>query len=215
MDVSPETLERLRGDWSALAVQYGADKEVVQQAFADLVERYSGPTRFYHTLAHIAEMLDIIAGLRGGARNLAAVQLAAWFHDVVYDAHAEDNEERSAAYAEEVLTRLQLPTKTIRAVVNLVLLTKTHRAEDADADGAILLDADLTRLGAPPERFAAYSQAIKQEYAWVPEDEYRRGRRQLLRSFLRRQRLYSTDPMYRALEEQARQNLTEEIARLG
>jgi predicted metal-dependent HD superfamily phosphohydrolase len=215
MDVSPETLERLRAEWLALVGQFGAGNALAEEAFTDLVQHYSGPTRFYHTLGHIAEMLDVIDRLRGGARNLAAVRLAAWFHDVVYDSRAPDNEECSAAHAEEVLTRLQLPRDTIRAVVDLVLLTKTHQADDADADGRILQDADLARLGAPTQRFAAYSQAVRREYAWVPEEEYRTGRRQLLDSFLQRERIYWNEPLYSTLEGQARQNLREEIARLG
>jgi predicted metal-dependent HD superfamily phosphohydrolase len=215
MDVSPETLERLRADWVALVGRFGAGEEAVRQAFADLVARYSDPARFYHTVGHVAEMLDIIAGLGGGARDLGAVRLAAWFHDAVYDTHAADNEERSAAYAEEVLTRLRLPPDMIRKVVDLVLLTKTHQAEDGDADGRILKDADLARLGAPPERFAAYSRGIRQEYAWVPEEDYRRSRRQLLEKFLGRERLFSTEPMYSSCEAQARQNLRDEIARLA
>jgi predicted metal-dependent HD superfamily phosphohydrolase len=215
MDVSPETLERLRAEWLALVGQFGAGDAPAEEAFTDLVQAYSDPTRFYHTLGHIAEMLEVIDRLRGGARNLAAVRLAAWFHDVVYDPYATDNEERSAARADAVLTRLQLPEDTIRTVVDLVLLTKTHRAEDADADGRILQDADLARLGAPPEHFAAYSRAIRREYAWVPDKEYRAGRRQLLLSFLERDRIYWNEPLYSTLEGQARQNLREEIARLG
>jgi predicted metal-dependent HD superfamily phosphohydrolase len=215
MDVSPETLERLRAQWLALVGQSGAGTVPAEEAFSDLVREYSSPTRFYHTLGHIAEMLEVIDLLRGGARNLTALRLAAWFHDVVYDTHAADNEEQSAARAEAVLTELQLTRDTIRAVVNLVLLTKTHQAEEADADGRILQDADLARLGVPPEQFAAYSLAIRREFAWVPEEEYRAGRRQLLHTFLERQRIYWNEPLHSTLESQARQNLREEIARLG
>ena len=89
-----------------------------------------------------------------------------------------------------------------------------HRAASEDRDGQVLLDADLAILGATAERYAAYSQAICQEYAWVPEEQYRSGRRQVLEGFLRRERLYYLDEMHAALETQARQNLADEIAAL-
>jgi predicted metal-dependent HD superfamily phosphohydrolase len=215
VDISPDTLERLRDDWLALVRPLGAGDAPARQVFDDLVVQYAGATRFYHTLGHIAEMLDTIDRLADGKCNRTALRLAAWFHDVVYDPHAADNEERSATRAEEVLSRLRLPRDTIRAVKDLILLTKTHQAEPTDADGRVLQDADLARLGAPPEQFAAYSQAIRREYAWVPEEEYRAGRRQLLQNFLGRERLFATDLMHREFEVQARQNLRDEIARLA
>ena len=41
----------------------------------------------------------------------------------------------------------------------------------------MLIDIDLSILGAPPARFAEYEQQIRAEYAWVPGILFRPKRR--------------------------------------
>jgi predicted metal-dependent HD superfamily phosphohydrolase len=59
----------------------------------------------------------------------------------------------------------------------------------------------------------AYAHAIRQEYAWVPEADFRTGRRRVLESFLQRERFYFTAGM-RDREPAARQNLAAELQSL-
>jgi predicted metal-dependent HD superfamily phosphohydrolase len=213
--MTTKDLEQLRARWLDLVGGFGVSETAAEGAFADLAARHADPVRSYHTLRHVADVLDTIDRLRDQARNLAAVRFAAWFHDAVYDSHARDNEERSADLAVEVLRGLQVPAGTTAAIRDLILLTRTHRADPDDRDGQVLLDADLAVLGAPPDLYAAYSRAIRQEYAWVPDEAYRSGRRQVLESFLRRQRIYHMELMHVAREAQARRNLSAEIAALA
>jgi predicted metal-dependent HD superfamily phosphohydrolase len=215
MDTPGGLLERLHADWLDLVGAFVAAAGPAEQAFADLAARYAEPSRFYHDLRHLDDVLTTVGRLRDQARNLAAVRFAAWFHDAVYDTRAHDNEERSGDLAAEVLGGLQVPAAVAGAARSLILLTKTHRAAPDDHDGHVLLDADLAILGAPPVRYAEYGAAIRREYAWVPEEQYRVGRRRVLEGFLRRARLYYLDVMHAALEDRARQNLAAEIAALG
>lgn len=60
------------------------------------------------------------------AKNYPAIQLAAWFHDVIYNPMATDNEEKSAEYAAKVLTKLNVASSTIDAVTRMSLNTKNH-----------------------------------------------------------------------------------------
>jgi predicted metal-dependent HD superfamily phosphohydrolase len=177
MDLMTDELGRLAARWRELVGAFSVPEGAAENAFADLAARYSDPARSYHTLRHVAEILDTIDALSDQARDLAALRFAAWFHDAVYDTHAQDNEERSAQLAEEVLRGLQVPEATVTTTRDVILLTRSHRAGPADRDGQILLDADLAILGAPPERYAAYRRAIRQEYGWVPEEQYCSGRR--------------------------------------
>jgi predicted metal-dependent HD superfamily phosphohydrolase len=158
--------------------------------------------------------LAAVESLRCLAQNFAAVQLAAWLHDVVYETQAEENEEQSAAYAGRLLQRLALPAEVIATCQRLILTTKGHRA-GPDPDSPILLDADLAILGAAEPDYARYARAIRQEYAWVPEEQYRHGRTRVLQGFLQRGRIYLTEPMFQALEARARANVTREIQSLG
>ena len=117
--------------------------------------------------------------------------------------------------AQERLGQLGVSTALGEEVARLVRLTGTHRPEAEDANGCVLCDADLALLGAGITRYGQYAQAIRQEYAWIPPEQFRAGRAQVLQAFLRRARIYQTDLLYQRLEEQARRNLQAELAQLA
>ncbi|MDZ8054797.1 MAG: hypothetical protein RMX68_008660 [Aulosira sp. ZfuVER01] len=197
--------------WQDTLQPFGIDQVVLDQAFRQVIEAYSTSNRHYHTLKHIAHILSTIDTLQPYAQNLISVQLAAWFHDVVYDTQAQDNEERSAEYADELLRNLGLPPNNIATVKRLILNTKQHQSTADDFDSQVLLDADLAILAVHPIQYQEYAKAIRQEYAWVPEADYIAGRRQILERFLQRQRIYFTPLMLEIAEESARANLKAEI----
>ncbi|GGS97000.1 hypothetical protein GCM10010156_63980 [Planobispora rosea] len=176
----------------------------------DLITRYGEPHRRYHTAAHLEAVLDHVDALAGHAANPDLVRLAAWFHDAVYDPARSDNEERSARLAERALPEAGLPAEAVAAVARLVRLTVTHDPAPGDADGAVLCDADLAILAAPPEVYAAYAAAVREEYAFVPDDAFRSGRAAVLRSLLDLPSIFRVAD----LEEAARANIHAELDRL-
>ncbi len=201
--------------WVQLLSDLGIAEETAVSVWADLVQRYSEDGRFYHNLEHLHHALQIAQDLHEEAENFTAVQLAIWFHDVVYDAKAQDNEEKSAMFAGRVLFQWELNELLIAEVVRLILLTKSHVLMGDDRNGRVLLDADLAILGAPDASYDAYAQAVRQEYAFVSEDVYRQGRQLILQQFLSRPTLFSTEPMRLLLEAQARQNIIRELDTLA
>jgi predicted metal-dependent HD superfamily phosphohydrolase len=188
---------------------------VADEVFADLLRAYSGPGRYYHTLAHVRQVLGVLETGRARAADFAALQFAAWFHDAVYDPRAGDNEEQSAAAAGRALARMGVPAPSVAAAQGLILETKTHQPSADEYDRRLFLDADLAILGADEESYNAYARAVRQEYAWVPEPAYRAGRRQVLRAFLGRPRVYRTEALFAARESRARSNMEKEIGRLS
>lgn len=208
-------IEILKYKWERLIQLFPVKLSVSQRIFGDLVSAYSSVGRFYHTMEHINHILETLEPLELVAIDFSVIQLAAWFHDVIYDPTSQDNEEKSAEYAEVVLTELSIPLTTIARVKTLILSTKTHQSPPDDIDCQILLDADLAILGAAKSEYKAYSRAIRQEYAWVPDQEYRWGRKQVLDKFLQRNRIYYTSELFQALEARARDNLEGEIGDLG
>jgi predicted metal-dependent HD superfamily phosphohydrolase len=179
----------------------------------ELVARYSEPHRFYHTLQHLRECFSALAPASHLARCLAEVQLALWFHDAFYDTRAQDNEERSAQWAEESLVAGGAGSDTAAQVRQLVLATR-HNAVPREEDAKLLVDVDLSILGATEPRFAEYERQVRQEYSWVPEDSFRQGRARLLTSFLNRSSIYSTAWFASRLEKQARKNLSRSLKNL-
>jgi predicted metal-dependent HD superfamily phosphohydrolase len=99
--------------------------------------------------------------------------------------------------------------------VHALILETRHRAAPQGADAQLLVDIDLSILGALPQRFDESDLQVRAEYAHVPDAAYCEGRRAILQSFLSRPRLYSTDHFHLRLEQRARDNLRRALARLG
>lgn len=147
--------EALRQNWCALAPPSPAAESV----FDDLCRRYAEPSRFYHTRVHIENLLVVTHTLRAlvPSADWPAVQFAVWFHDAVYDTRTGDNEEQSARLSVGALAKLNVAETTIEKTARLILATKTHTVDDADAAGAVLLDADLAILGVDENEYDAYA----------------------------------------------------------
>lgn len=200
-------MDDLRQRWAALAGTTAAAAETGN----DLLRRWSEPHRHYHDVRHLTAVLDAIDQLAAEVASPTMAQLAAWFHDAVYQGKPGMDERASAALADEALTALGLPTHQVAEVVRLVLLTIAHDPSPGDVDGAVLCDADLAILGSPPGAYAAYAAAVRLDYADVPDEDFKTGRRTVL------ERLLSMNPMYRTAtgrkrwEETARHNIATEL----
>ena len=188
--------------------------DLAEELRTRLAERYAEPHRRYHDLRHLHEVLQTVDELSGAADDIDTVRWAAWFHDAVYDVHRADNEERSAELAVEELTALGYEPARVDEVARLVRLTATHHPADGDANGAVLCDADLRILASESWRLAEYVHGVREEYAHVPEGDFRKGRAAVLRDLLSADRLYRTEVARDRWEERARANLAAELRQL-
>ena len=180
-----------------------------------LLGRWSEPQRHYHTVAHLSAVLGVIDEHAGLAPHPERVRLAAWMHDAVYDPRAlgDANERDSAEFAEGLLTTLGVPADGAAEVARLVGLTAGHATGDDDPDGELLCDADLAVLAGDEEHYAAYTAAIRREYAHVSDDDFAAGRAQVLKALLELPAIYRLGPRRAAWEERARANLEREMLR--
>jgi predicted metal-dependent HD superfamily phosphohydrolase len=186
---------------------------------AELTALYTGPNRHYHGLAHIKALLALAHKHHAAFSDAEAVEAAIWFHDAIYDSTKGDNEERSAELAVQRLTGRAEPDRVLR-IKTMIEATATHqvpdlRGEAARLDAALLLDMDLSILGATPEQFDAYESAVRLEYAWVGDAAWRAGREAVLKSFLSRPHIFHTDIFRQRYETQARENISRSLERLG
>lgn len=204
--------------WCRLLARVGASagEAAVRAEGQRLLDRWREPHRVYHNADHLADVLDHVAELGAAQRpgDVALAELAAWWHDAVYEPTAPDNEARSADLATAALTGLGVELGTVAEVDRLVRLTVTHDADPADATAALLCDADLAILGGDPDRYTAYAAAVRAEYAAVPDPEFRAGRAAVLAGLLARERLFATAEGHARFEAAARRNLAAEIAAL-
>lgn len=180
----------------------------------ELLAAYGDPGRGYHDTRHLAEVLERLDDLAaaGVGYELRPVQLAAWFHDAVYDGQP-GAEERSAQWAERTLSGL-LGEQEVAEVARLVRLTEHHRPKDGDLNGCALSDADLAVLASPPERYRRYVEDVRREYSFVPDDEFRRGRAAVLRALVEQEPLFRTAHAQERWEAAARRNVADELADL-
>lgn len=181
----------------------------------ELLRRWAEPQRRYHTTDHLLAVLRRVDELAGHADDLAAVQLAAWFHDAYYLPDRSTNEERSARLAEKALPELGVPPSRVAEVARLVRLTVTHDPAPGDRNGEVLCDADLAILAAGPDAYEAYTAAVRKEYGFVPNEAFREGRAAVLRQLLGLPRLFRTPYGSAHWEAAARRNMAAELERLG
>lgn len=203
MDIFPTSWQRA---WTGI----GAAGEGAP-LFGRLKAAYAEPQRHYHTLQHLGECLAAFDGARALAEHPHEVELALWFHDAVYDVKRHDNEQRSAEWARDALLDAGVAADAAQRVHDLVMATR-HTAVPGEQDERLLVDIDLSILGAERARFDEYEQQIRREYAYVPGFLFRRKRREILRGFLDRPAIYGTPHFHAALEARARENLARATA---
>jgi predicted metal-dependent HD superfamily phosphohydrolase len=212
----PET--RLRTRWDDLAGRIGLAHGAGTALLDELVQAYARSGRHYHNLDHITALIELLDLHGDSVRNRDALELAIFFHDAVYVTIRFDNEAASATLARERLADLGINEGLVAEVERLILATR-HGASPADADSdpdlALLLDLDLSILGADRATYAAYAEAIRREYAVVPDAIYRPGRHRVLTEFLARPRIYATPNLHDLWETAARTNLDWECATLA
>jgi predicted metal-dependent HD superfamily phosphohydrolase len=182
--------------------------------FASLLQRYSESHRAYHTPQHLEECFRQFEITGFSARSPGAVGLALFYHDAIYDTHARDNEEKSAELAREMLIRIEAPAWVLSYIPDLILVTR-HAAMPQTTDQQLVVDIDLSILGAPKARFDEYERQVRQEYSWVDEATFRAVRRTILQDFLARPAIYSRKIFRDRFERTARENLERSIAALA
>ncbi|MEA5365949.1 hypothetical protein VA596_40930 [Amycolatopsis sp., V23-08] len=195
-------------DWPAAIATLGGTSD----AWPRLEARYGEPHRRYHTLAHATAVARDSAWLAEGLgeTDRAVVAVAAWTHDVVYDAKPGEDERASAAWAREALEGVR--EEHIERVEGLILATIKHDAPAGDHLATALLDADLAILGASEAQYAVYAEAVRQEYAKYPDDVWREGRIAVLEGMLSRT-LYRSEAARARWARAAEMNLTAELTR--
>jgi predicted metal-dependent HD superfamily phosphohydrolase len=199
--------ERWRATWQALGVAPPS------RLFEEISARYAEAHRHYHTARHLEECFDALDAVRGEPDRLGEVELALWFHDAIYDTKRHDNEQRSAEWARSVAEQAGLGPEVVERVAALIMATR-HDAAPVGADACVLVDVDLSILGAEPLRFDEYERQVREEYRCVPEPVFRRERRKILRRLLARPAIYNTARMRESHERRARANLDRSLAGL-
>ncbi|MBX2863843.1 MAG: hypothetical protein KTR27_09825 [Leptolyngbyaceae cyanobacterium MAG.088] len=211
---SYQALSLLR--WRRLCLQFGIDDQTaIELEFKRITTAYAELHRAYHNVQHINECLDLLDWAMEATpipwESRSLLEFALWYHDVVYQPQAPDNERQSADQAIAFLQTNGVEIDQIHCVESLIMAT-CHFIEPEPGEMAKLagwmLDIDLAILGTSAQRFSQYNEQIRQEYAWVSEQVYRTKRKALLAQFLDRPVIYHWPLFQERFECQARHNLS-------
>lgn len=198
---------RLLSKWQQLCSKAGLNDGTRGE---EIINCFTKNNLAYHNLDHVGDCLGKFKNRENEARDPIGLELAIWFHDVIYDPRGNDNEEKSAQIAADFLMK----TKWADSVPELILATK-HQEDPDHLDARLLCDIDLSILGCGDSKYRKYTKAIRSEYAWVEEIAYRRGRSAVLEGFLKRPFIFSLPTSRELYEKQARLNISRELESLN
>ncbi len=186
--------------------------EIKQEIEQTLISAYTDSQRHYHNLEHILAVLELCEANIFEPDQRLLLNLTAWFHDVIYDPLAADNEKQSALFMAKILAPLKLPADLITQAQSLILATQDHLLAP-DTLTQVLVDADLAILAAHPDDYDRYAEAVRQEYAQVPDELFYKGRLQFLEKI--QAHIQSSGHLYHHLkpihEQLASENIQREI----
>jgi predicted metal-dependent HD superfamily phosphohydrolase/deoxyadenosine/deoxycytidine kinase len=188
---------------------------------------YSEPTRYYHTMSHLAHMiyeLEKISSKLDG-RMVKLIEDAIWYHDLVMNFEGNpgiDNEGDSIKLMKKLYME-HVPNSYIHSVYGYSLIavvalmiytTKQHKITspillnqpDLLLATQIFLDLDLAIFSESSVRLNAYDEQIRREYKIFSDDAFAEGRAKVLRSFLDRPKIYLSKHLEHK-EAAARENL--------
>ena len=187
----------LEDRWNDLWWRLGVQSPDIPATGIRLIAEYSGPDRHYHSRTHLEDVLTKLDWAKTALERTAelpllpedriklfdTIELALWYHDVVYDAKLKNNEQLSRDLFLTHAAHFGLDEAMQQNVAKLIDLTAKHK-DAASLMERIMTDCDLAILGAPKAEFDAYDKNIRKEYAHVPAPAYKVGRHKVLTGFL-------------------------------
>ena len=209
----------LQKRWLVLAATLGVAADEAMQWWDTIQSAYTEPTRYYHTLDHVRELLRLCDLHAKALTDKAAVELAVYFHDVVYDARrgSPSNEHESAMVFDTFAARApRLSAARMRAVHDWIVRTANHRCKETDAlDCRLFMDMDMAVLARQPfSCSAAHAAQPRAEYRHHHTLAFNWGRSAFLHAFAKSKEPIYTTPQFAHLEAPARANALVEAAAL-
>ena len=196
-----------------LVKQYSKDHELANNLWLEIFTKYSEPKRHYHTIDHLEAMITELKEVKTNIEDWDTILFAAFYHDIIYKASANSNEEDSAKVAMQRLSSIRYPAEKIAKCAQLIIATKQHELSK-DNDTNFMTDADLSILGKSPDVYLKYTEQIREEYTIYPDFMFTSGRKKALQHFLQMSSIYKTEYFSSKYEKQSRINLSDELVNI-
>ena len=200
------TDEELGERYRMLIERLGGNGDGARPAFDRVLVAWSDDRRRYHGVEHLIDCLRELDRASVTPSSADVVELALWYHDLVYHPASRDCEERSAQALLADASALAIPVELFHAAADLVRST-------AHADGApppnrteidLMLDIDLSILGRDVLRFMDFDYGVEEEHSHVSRLRFRFARGRFLAALLARPQLFRTERFRARYEQHAR-----------
>jgi predicted metal-dependent HD superfamily phosphohydrolase len=194
--------------FNKLLLEIGFPPANISKHWQDLEKAYTSKSRYYHNLSHIEAMVCSFEEYKEELKFPNEVLYSIFYHDIVYKATRNDNEEKSADFAIKILPAST--TLNSGLVYDMICATKLHQKNDV-IDTNWLIDFDLKILASDVNKYETYYQQIRKEYKIYPDLLYKPGRKKALQHFLANDFIFQTEVFSDKYETQARLNIQKEI----
>jgi predicted metal-dependent HD superfamily phosphohydrolase len=198
-------MKNIKEAFQNISEKYTQDQNIIDDLWSEIENAYQG--RAYHNLVHIETMYVLLSQVKNKIKNWDVLMYAMFYHDIIYDSLRNDNERRSADASKLALQKYAYPQSKQKEVYRLILATKTHHKQD-DLESALFMDSDLAILALP--HYKKYTKAIRKEYESFSDELYLRGRKKVILSFLKQEKIYQSAYFFDKFEALARENLEKE-----
>ncbi|MDH3636323.1 MAG: hypothetical protein OES20_16615 [Gammaproteobacteria bacterium] len=197
--------DRFRSLWQRCLVDGATDDSAT--IHQQLVKGYGEPQRHYHTLDHIAHCLTQFDQCKSLARNPDALEIAVWFHDVIFEPGRHDNEAHSARLYQDLSAEIH--DDEMRQLIDRMIMATLHDGSSLDdADASYMVDIDLSSFGLDWDAFLLDSQNLREENPHLSDTDYYRKLLKFHSGLLARPRFFLSDFFYQRFEQQARDNVS-------
>ncbi|MBC9798565.1 HD domain-containing protein [Sinomicrobium weinanense] len=195
-----------------LIKKYSDNEDYNLECWNEIEQNYSSKSRHYHTLEHLHNMLSELNGIKPQIEHLDAFLFSVFYHDVIYRPTKKDNELQSAIVFDKRISKTTF--QSIEKCVQQIKATKEHKLS-SDRDTNFLLDIDLSILGKPTTEYQVYCRNIRKEYKIYPDFMYRKGRKNVLKNLLNLDSIFKTEFFKAKYENQAKENIINELNQLS
>lgn len=199
----------LQEKYSDLMSKIGFNTNKIEALWLDLEKAYSGKSRHYHNLKHLAEMIELFEIYKTNLQNQDEILFSIFYHDYIYKASRKDNELKSAELALKVLADSTSVNKDL--IFDAICATQLHQHNTIE-DINWLIDFDLKILSKDWQDYQIYFEQIRKEYKIYPDFLYKPGRAKALKHFLENEFIFQTNEFRSLYEEKARRNIEKEIS---
>lgn len=191
-----------------LLLKIGFKANEINALWQQLEKVYSAPSRHYHNLSHLEEMMALFDVYESQLQFSKEVAYSIFYHDYVYKVTRKDNELKSAEKAISILPTDAHLNKEL--VYEMICATQLHQ-HNAMEDINWLIDFDLRILAKEWNEYSIYCNQIRKEYRIYPNFMYKPGRKKALEHFLQHEFIFQTEAFRTQYELKARANIEREI----